>query len=115
MTDVDVSYTDEERTYWHGRHNDRPMDLGHGIRAQLFTLHADRESDPAGLIISHIHDDDQVCEGSLHFDTEKVRAAGTNGPRWRVESYDPLTIHPSVRIRPCGLHGWIRHGRWFPA
>lgn len=31
---------------------------------------------------------------------------------WRVDRFDPLTLHPSIGCRACGVHGWIRDGRW---
>ena len=33
---------------------------------------------------------------------------------WEVESYDPLTLSPSIACK-CGHHGWIRNGEWVPA
>lgn len=33
---------------------------------------------------------------------------------WQLESYEPLTISPSV-LCSCGDHGFIREGRWVPA
>lgn len=36
-------------------------------------------------------------------------------PVWQVESWDPLTLSPSVLCNTCGLHGFIREGRWVPA
>jgi Family of unknown function (DUF6527) len=40
-------------------------------------------------------------------------------PRWQVESWEPLTISPSVLCSldkgGCGAHGFIREGKWVPA
>lgn len=36
----------------------------------------------------------------------------------RLESLDPLTIAPSLLCLPadlCGLHGFVRDGKWVPA
>jgi len=33
---------------------------------------------------------------------------------WDVQSWDPLTISPSV-LCSCGDHGFIREGRWVRA
>lgn len=112
---VDLSYTDEERAYWHGRHNARPLDLGHGVRAQFYELHRGPAGIKAGITISHIHDDDLVCEGSVMFDLPETREGFPDSPRWRLHSLDPLTLAPSILQRPCGLHGFIREGRWVPA
>lgn len=40
--------------------------------------------------------------------------AGNKEPWWSVENEDPLTLSPSIAC-PCGLHGFIRDGRWVPA
>jgi len=34
---------------------------------------------------------------------------------WQVESWEPLTISPSVLCLICGDHGFIRNGSWVPA
>jgi len=40
----------------------------------------------------------------------------TSGTRHRLVSEDPLTIEPSILCPAgCGLHGFIRGGRWVPA
>lgn len=36
-------------------------------------------------------------------------------PTWDVESWEPLTLSPSLLCRNCGDHGFIREGRWVPA
>lgn len=41
-------------------------------------------------------------------------------PRWicmgcsnhTVESQDPWHLEPSILCPTCGLHGWVRNGRW---
>lgn len=39
--------------------------------------------------------------------------------RWTVTATDPLTVSPSIHCVAaqggCGLHGWIREGRWTDA
>lgn len=35
--------------------------------------------------------------------------------KWQVETFDPVTISPSLLCRGCGHHGFIRNGRWEPA
>jgi hypothetical protein len=38
------------------------------------------------------------------------------GTRYHVVvDASPLTLYPSCLWRCCGLHGWIRGGRWEPA
>lgn len=109
----DLSYTEEERARWHGRHQAKPLDLGSGVRAEFTTMYSDPTDAKAGLILSHIHDDGLVCESSVTFDVPA--AAAVTHAKWRVVSLDPLHIEPSVLVRPCGLHGFIREGRWVPA
>lgn len=39
----------------------------------------------------------------------------TNADAWKVESWDPLTLSPSLLCLTCGEHGFIREGTWVPA
>jgi hypothetical protein len=58
-----------------------------------------------------------VCEGGIVFDTPTTQvldAMHGASARWQVESWDPLTISPSV-LCDCGDHGFIRAGRWVAA
>lgn len=32
-----------------------------------------------------------------------------------IVTRDPLTVSPSIACGDCGLHGWIRDGRWTDA
>lgn len=86
------------------------LDLGHDVRI-LFTVREDG-GPRIGLIESHRAPDGRECGGSVTFDVPE--AEGLNGPRWTVESMDPLTISPSV-LCSCGHHGFIQAGRWVPA
>jgi hypothetical protein len=36
------------------------------------------------------------------------------GPKWQLVQLDPLTVAPSILCRGCGLHGYLRAGRWEP-
>lgn len=56
--------------------------------------------------------DSGVSAGGVYFENAP---AYVKGPRWQLVNADPLTINPSVLCRTCGLHGWIREGRWVPA
>lgn len=70
-----------------------------------------------GASIVHLRPDGQPCAGGLTFDgpVQRELASRSTSPKpvamWRVESWDPLTISPSVRCS-CGDHGFIRNGRW---
>ncbi len=33
----------------------------------------------------------------------------------QILSTDPLHIEPSILCTSCGIHGWVRDGRWVPA
>lgn len=89
---------------------ERPMsdpdgftDLGHGVR--VFTLIADGE--PSGLVLNHPHrDNGQRCSARVGW--------GKHGPHTLV-SLDPLHVEASVLCQWCGLHGFIRDGKWVPA
>jgi hypothetical protein len=37
------------------------------------------------------------------------------GRGWKVESFEPLTLSPSLLCTVCGDHGFIRDGKWVPA
>lgn len=111
---MDLSYTDEEREYWHARHNERPLDLGHGVRGTFTQVYGDETNQIAGLHLSHIHDDGMVCEGHVTFDLPINHEKFHGQPMWTLHSLEPLTISPSVLQRPCGLHGFIREGKWVP-
>lgn len=53
------------------------------------------------------------CAGFVQFDTPEIARVFTNPrSRWQVESWDPLTISPSVQCGTCGDHGFIRGGKW---
>lgn len=61
------------------------------------------------------------CVGGITFDTPQAQAwhaekNSSGGPfvAWQVQSWDPLTISPSV-LCDCGDHGFIRDGKWVSA
>lgn len=54
------------------------------------------------------------CEGGLTFDGPVQQQLEPQQPKWTVESWEPLTLSPSV-LCACGDHGWVREGRWVPA
>lgn len=104
------------------------IDLGSGIYMRWLQFSPDRELNPhlahlpdndrTGIIVGHVHADGEICEGAVLFDTpENQREAGR--PVWQVHSLEPLHLEPSILMSPdkggCGLHGWIRDGRWVGA
>jgi hypothetical protein len=58
-----------------------------------------------------------LCSGSVTFDGDVARALDPDGKRhrWQVESWEPLTLSPSLLCRTCGSHGFIRGGQWVSA
>lgn len=99
------------------------IDLGHGVYMRWVEWTPDRalnphladleDETPTGFIVGHVHDDGAVCEGLVPFDTPANRREGRNV--WQVHSLDPLHVEPSILRRECGLHGFVREGRWVPA
>lgn len=104
------------------------IDLGNGVYMRWLQWSPDRDLNPqyahladeekTGIIVGHVHEDGEVCEGAVLFDTPANRWKNEDGhrPVWQVHSLDPLHIEPSVFMNPdkggCGLHGFIRAGRW---
>jgi hypothetical protein len=104
------------------------MDLGDGVRAWWTAWSPDRELNPKyadlpdiprwGLVYEHpAPTETGVCRGGVKFDLPEVQAVlalgGFQGRAvWQVESWDPLTLAPSLLCSACGHHGFIRDGRW---
>lgn len=99
------------------------LDLGHGHTLKFFKWAPDRDLNPqyvdqpdiekAGAIIEHPHaQTGEPCSGGIHFDVPG--AEHLSETRWRVISWDPLTLDPSIQC-DCGDHGHIDHGKWVPA
>jgi hypothetical protein len=99
------------------------IDLGHGHTLSIFAWDPDRKLNPqydgippeprAGAIIDHKTPSGRPCSGAIHFDTPVVRRVFPDRTVWCVESWDPLTVSPSI-LCSCGDHGFIRNGRWEP-
>jgi hypothetical protein len=88
--------------------------IGHGVTMRFFiALNPEtKESERAGIIIAHRHADGAICQGGVQF---AVPANQRNErPKWAVESWRPLTLAPSIFDPDCGLHGYVRAGRWVP-
>lgn len=94
------------------------IDLGHGVRIR-FTQND--VGDRIGLIESHDRPDGEGrCSGAILFDIGPAdryatTASGAERPRWKVSSWKPLTLEPSLLCRTCNHHGFIRNGAWVPA
>lgn len=88
------------------------QDIGNGVSI-AFTSWAMHER--CGLIEDHKTPDGKPCGGAVLFDLPGVKEAFPQRAVWQVESWEPLTISPSLLCVTCGHHGWIRGGRWVNA
>jgi hypothetical protein len=61
-------------------------------------------------LVTHKTPDGKNCDGAITFDSPIAREV-FDGPFWTVESWDPLTLSPSLLCH-CGDHGFIKHGKW---
>lgn len=112
---------EDAREAWNPTH-----DLGNGHWMSFVSWKPDRKLNPQydgipdvekyGLIYIHpCHDGKGYCCGSIAFDNEVSRTIESGRPRWKVESWEPFTISPSLLCRTCNSHGFIRDGKWVDA
>lgn len=81
-------------------------DLGHGVSVLPCT---GPDTDEVEMLLErHPCKTDDRHAGALPVRPHK------DWPIWTVESWDPLTLSPSILCRTCGLHGYIRGGKWIP-
>ena len=89
------------------------LDLGdnHLLR---FSRHG---GDVVGATEEHLRPDGKSCLGHFYFDLPETRdlLAGQDRPMWTVQSWNPLTLTPSLVCQDCGDHGFVREGKWVPA
>lgn len=100
-----------------------PLDLGNGVSLRWMAWAPDRKLNPQfahlpdvpryGAIVRHGLNGN-ACEAVNVFSGEVQRQLEPNRETWTVENWDPLTIHPSLQCA-CGVHGFIRDGKWVPA
>jgi hypothetical protein len=110
-----------------------PLDLGHEHTLRFTRWAPDPQRNPqhaglaaverVGAIVAHASDHECSasglspagwCEGSILFDSQVTRRLFPHRSRWTVESWEPLTLSPSLLCH-CGDHGHIIDGRWRPA
>lgn len=92
------------------------LDLGAGVTARriLYGPH----NIWIGLVEQHPRPDTgAACSGFILFgvpaaDDYARHYLGGKDTRWEVQSWDPLSITPSVACRACPQHGYITGGRW---
>ena len=95
-----------------------PVDIGHGLTAALrlaegLKRHLDIDDGvPVGVLVTH------PCAkrgGEVVQDFIPVAPYPDPVESWSLDSRDPITMSPSIQYTCCGLHGFIREGRWVPA
>ena len=66
-----------------------------------------------GATVWHLKPSGEPCMSAIDFDGPVQRQMGTK-VMWTVESWEPLTLSPSLlcTAEGCGDHGFIRQGRW---
>jgi Family of unknown function (DUF6527) len=95
-------------------------DLGSGYRFSFTCWKPDRDLNPQ---YSGVPDVDRwgariECPhgpefgGHVTFDGPVQRLLVPDSAMWAVQSFDPLTISPSVLMVLCKCHGFITEGRW---
>lgn len=93
------------------------LDLGDDHALSWTCWKPDRELNPGyadlpdverlGALIPH-----GTCCGSVMFDEPATARLFPDHPKWKVESWEPLTLSPSILCRLCGDHGFIKQGKW---
>lgn len=104
-----------------GRDLEEWIDLGDGHAIRYARWSPDRDLNPQyeGLpdveryaaMVRHSTSTGEPCMGGITFDGEVARRIEPGKPMWSVESWEPLTLSPSL-LCSCGDHGFIRQGRW---
>lgn len=99
------------------------QDIGHDILIAFAGWHPERDINPQ---YAHLPDVDKYClllghqckdrwtPNGCTLDGPVSREIDAGRAGWQVESWEPLTLSPSLLCRSCGLHGFIREGRWVP-
>lgn len=116
------------------------IDLGHNHTLSFTSWKPDRSLNPQyeqpdgsypsvekfGATVHHVRADGTKCSGGITFDGEWARRYWPQGHLWTVESWEPLTLSPSLLCKApldgvtlngptCDDHGFIREGKWVPA
>ena len=95
------------------------LDLGNGHRLRFV-------EDGRGSRIGAIHEHPYptgtyrhgYCAGMVWFDvpaTYVVEQRDRVHAKWQIIQESPLTLTPSIRCGDCGLHGFVRDGKWVNA
>ena len=99
------------------------IDLGYGHFLKFVSWAPDRILNPqfadipdnprCGADIEHPNKNNpsEICRGYIGLDPNVTASAEA---LWQVESWDPLTLSPSLLCTVCGDHGHIKSGKWEP-
>jgi len=97
------------------------IDIGDGHYIRYFIWAPDRKLNPQ---YDHLPDVDKfgiqikhgICMSAINFDGPVQKEILKDSRHmWQVESWEPLTISPSVLCTRCGDHGFIKGGKWIKA
>jgi len=106
------------------------MDFGSGVSGRFHGWAPDRsiegnriryegvpDIEKVGMSFNHprVDDPNQQCGGFVTFDSPSARQVFPGYAFWNVESWEPMTLSPSLLCRTCGRHGFIRQGKWVEA
>lgn len=104
---------------------DDPYDFGEGVTGYYVGWCPDRDLNPQyegvpdepryALHLDHPNPAGGRCTSAVTFESEVQLRVEPGRTTWTVDSWDPLTISPSVLCRRCGHHGFVRDGRWVNA
>jgi len=99
------------------------MELGSGYSFSFTCWKPDRALNPQYADLPDVEHWGAVIEcphgwgfgGAITFDGPVQAKVVPERHRWKVESWEPLTISPSILMMKCKCHGFIRQGRWVAA
>lgn len=84
--------------------------IGHGVEIEYWQSKA---HNLRAVNVFHRKPDGSPCACCAYI---KVPDEWVERPQlWTVRQMSPLTLDPSIVCRTCGLHGWIKDGKWHPA
>jgi hypothetical protein len=95
-----------------------PIDLGdnHTITLRRWPGEPVDDASPwHAAAYTHLTPAGQPCSGYITLDVPAMAELWPTVERWTVESWEPLTLSPSLECRVCGDHGFVKAGRWVRA
>lgn len=97
------------------------VDLGNGVKAEWWTFVDPTDPSGPGIVGGIVeHHICKTTEGEPYPGMGSVPTDARiliGSPHWTIESgsvgsFDGLTLLPSILCQNCGLHGYIREGKW---